>query len=117
MNILLWVVQAVLALLCVSGGAYKVLKFDELTKQTRALSHGAWRALGVIEVVCGILLIVPAAANWMPFLTPVAAAVLGLEALALSGVYARYSRKLTAANPLVWSVAMTLMAVFVAYAR
>ena len=117
MNILLWVVQSVLALLCVSGGAYKVFKFDELTKQTRALSHGGWRALGVIEVVCGVLLIVPAAANWMPFLTPFAAGVLAVEALGLSALYARRSLKLTAANPLVWSFALTLMAGFVAYAR
>jgi len=117
MNILLWIAQGTLALLCLSGGAYKVLKFDDLAKQMRAVSHGGWRAIGVLEIACGILLIVPAAANWMPFLTPVAAAVLGLEALALSGLYAKYSRELTAANPLVWSVAMACMAVFVAYGR
>jgi hypothetical protein len=117
MNILLWVLQLVLALLCLSGGAYKALKFDELANQVRALSRGGWRALGVFEVLCGILLIVPAAASWMPILTPLAAAALALEALALAGVYARYSRELTAANPLVWSVAMALMAAFVAYGR
>ena len=117
MNILLWVLQIVLALLCLSGGAYKAFKFDELANQMRALSRGGWRALGVFEMVCGILLVVPAAAKWMPILTPLAAAALALESLALSGVYARYSRKLTAANPLVWSVVMGLMAAFVAYGR
>lgn len=117
MNILLWVLQLALALLCLSGGAYKAFKFDELAKQMRALSRGGWRALGVFEMVCGILLIVPAAAKWMPVLTTLAAAALALEALALSGVYARYSRRLTAANPLVWSAAMGLMAIFVAYGR
>ena len=117
MNILLWIVQAALALLCLSGGAYKVLKFDELANQMRALSHGGWRALGVLEIVCGILLVVPAAAKWMPVVTPLSAAALALETLVLSGVYARYSLKLTAANPLVWSAAMALMAAFVAYGR
>jgi hypothetical protein len=117
MNVLLWIIQAVLALLCLSGGAYKAFKFDELANQMRALSHGGWRALGVLEIVCGILLIVPVAAKWMPVVTPLAAAVLALETLALSGLYARYSLKLTAANPLVWSVAMALMAAFVAYGR
>ena len=117
MNILLWVLQLALALLCLSGGAYKAFKFDELAKQMSALSRGGWRALGVFEMVCGILLIVPAAAKWMPVLTTLAAAALALEALALSGVYARYSRRLTAANPLVWSAAMGLMAIFVAYGR
>jgi len=117
MNILLWVLQLALALLCLSGGAYKAFKFDELAKQMRALSHGGWRALGVFEMFCGILLIVPTAAKWMPILTLLAAAALALEALALAAVYARYSRKLTAANPLVWSAVMGLMAAFVAYGR
>jgi hypothetical protein len=117
MNILLWVLQLVLALLCLSGGAYKAFKFDELARQMPALSRGGWRVLGVIEMACGILLIVPAAATSMPILTPLAAAALALEALSLAGVYARYSLKLNAANPLVWSVAMGLMAAFVAYGR
>jgi hypothetical protein len=51
----------------------------------------------------------------LPVLTPLAACAIGLETLGLSGLYARHSRKLTAANPLVWSVAMALMAAFVAW--
>jgi hypothetical protein len=64
-----------------------------------------------------VLLIVPAAAKWMPALTPLAAAALAFETLALAAVYARYSLKLTAANPLVYAVPMGLMAVLVAYGR
>jgi len=119
MNVLLWVFQVALALLSFAGGAYKVFMFDELAKvpTTGALSRGGWGALGVFEMLCAILLIVPAGAKWMPFLTPLAAAALALESLALAGLYARYSLKLTATNPLVWVVVMGLMAVFVAYAR
>lgn len=117
MNILLWVLQAVLALLYLSGGAYKVFSFDELAKQLDALSRGAWSALGVLEMVGAILLIVPAAVKWMPVLTPAAAAVLTLETLALTGLYAHYSLKLDATNPLVWSVVMALLVAFVAYGR
>src|SRR5262249_41159999 len=116
-NVLLWVTQALLALLCLSGGAYKAFNFDELANQMQALSHGGWRAIGVLEIVCGIVLILPPAAKWIPVVTPLAAAVLALEALALSGLYAQYSLKLTAANPLVWSAAMALMAAFVVYGR
>src|SRR5262245_38732878 len=104
MNVLLWIVQVALALLCLSGGAYKAFKFDELTNQTHPVPHGGWRALGALEIVCGILLIVPGAANWIPVATPLAAAILVVETLALSGLYARYSLKLTVANPLVWSI-------------
>ena len=117
MNVLLWMLQAALALLCLAGGAYKAFKFAEVAQHMRALSHGGWRALGVLEMVCGILLIIPAAAQWMPVLTPLAAAALALECLVLSALYSRYSLKLTAANPLIWSVGMGLVAAFVAYGR
>src|SRR5262249_39074513 len=119
MNVLIWVFQVALALLSFAGGAYKVFMFDELAKvpAAGALSRGGWGALGTFEMLCAILLIVPAAARWMPVLTPLAAAALALESLALAGLYARYSLKVTAANPMVWVVVMGLMALVVAYGR
>jgi DoxX-like family len=88
MNILLWVVQLTLAVLCFSGGAYKIFMFDELAKMpaTGALSRDVWASLGVFEILCGLLLIVPAAAKWMPVLTPLAAAALAVEGLALAAI-------------------------------
>jgi hypothetical protein len=117
MNVLLWVFQAVLAVLYLSGGAYKVFSFDELATQLDALPRGGWSAVGVFEMVGAVLLIVPAAVKWMTILTPLAAAALALETLALAGLYAQYSLALTASNPLVWSVVMGLLAAFVAYGR
>jgi hypothetical protein len=119
MNVLLWVLQVALVVLSLGGGAYKVFMFDELAKMPAmgALSRGGWGALGVFEMVCAVLLVVPAAANWMPVLTPLAAAALALESLVLAGLYARYSLSPTAANPLVWVVLIALMATFVAYGR
>jgi DoxX-like protein len=119
MNALLWVLQIALALLSFAGGAYKVFKFDEIAKmpQMGALSRGGWGALGMFEMVCAVLLVVPLAAKWMPLLTPLAAAAIALESLALAGLYARYSLKLTATNPLVWVVLTGLMAAVVAYGR
>src|SRR5262245_35161082 len=119
MNVLLWIFQVALALLAFAGGAYKVVMFDELAKMptTGALSRARWAALGVFAMLCAILLIVAAAFEWMPVLTPLAAAALALESLALAGLYAQYSLELAATNPLVWVVVMGLMAVFVAYGR
>jgi hypothetical protein len=53
----------------------------------------------------------------MPMLTPAAAAALAVESLILAVLFARHSLQLTAANPLVWVVAIALMAAFVAYGR
>ena len=50
-------------------------------------------------------------------MTPVAATALVLESLVLAGLDAQYSLSLTATNPLVWVVAMGLIAAFVAYGR
>jgi len=117
MNVLLWILQVALALLYLAGGSYKTFKFDELASHMRALSRGGWRVLGVLEMMGAVLLVVPAATMWMPVLTPLAAAALALETLGLAAVYARYSLKLAATNPLVWAVAMGLLAAFVAYGR
>lgn len=119
MNILLWVLQVALALFSFMGGQYKLFHFDELAKmpQTAALARGGWGALGVFEMVCAILLIVPAALKWVPVLTPIAAAALAVEALALTLLFAQYSLAPTATNPLVYVVVMTLVAAFVAFGR
>jgi hypothetical protein len=117
MNVLLWVVQVALALLYLAGGAYKAFTFSELANRMDVLPGGGWLVLGVLEMVCAVLLVLPVSEKWMPIQTPLAGAVLALETLALAALYAGYSLTLTAANPLVWAVAMGLTAAFVAYGR
>src|SRR5689334_6158607 len=117
MNVLLWVFQIALALLYLTGGAYKVFQGHTLTHYPPGLSRGGWGALGMLEVVGGILLVVPAGVTGIPMLTALAAAVLALETLTLAALFARRSVKLVAANPLVWAAPMGLLAAFVAYGR
>jgi hypothetical protein len=117
MNLVLWIFQAVLALLYLAGGAYKVFSFDQVAEQFAAVPRGGWSALGVIEMLGAVLLIVPAALKWMPSLTPLAATVLTLETVALAALYARYSLTLAPSNPLLWALVMALMVGFVAYGR
>src|SRR6185369_17017445 len=104
MNALLWVVQIALALLYLSGGAYKAFSFDQVASQLTALSRDGWRALGIFEMLGAVLLVGPAALKWKPLLTPLAAAVLALETFALAALYAQYSLQLAATNPLVWAL-------------
>jgi hypothetical protein len=119
MNILLWIVQALLALLAFAGGAYKIFAFDQLTTMpaTAALSRGGWTVLGVFEMLCAVLLILPWATKRKPILTPLGATALAVESLALAVMYSRYSLNFTADNPLIWVVVMAVMAAFVAYGR
>lgn len=118
-NVLLWIGQVVLAFLNFAGGAYKLLAYEDLAKvpSSATLPQAGWAVIGVLEIVCAILLIVPAATKRMPWLTPLAAAILTVEALALSGNHAMYSLDLAATNPLVWSATMAVIAGIVAVGR
>lgn len=119
MNILLWILQAALALQFFAGGAYKIFQFDQIAQMPvmGALSRGGWGVVGAIEMLCAVLLIVPAATKWMPALTPIAAAVLVVESIALAVLYGRHSLQMDPTNPLVYVVVGGLVAAFVAYGR
>lgn len=114
MNVLLWVVQVLLAMLSIAGGSYKLLAYDQLAKmpQAAAIPHGGWIAIGVFEIVCGLLLIIPRFR-----MIPVAATALAIEGIGLAVLDARYSTEFAAQNPLVWVVVMAVMAAFVAIGR
>src|SRR4051812_4500337 len=116
MNILLWVVQVLTALLYVASGVMKVFMFDKVSEGVPsfgALPRKAWIALGILELVCVVGLIVPAAFHWQPALTVVAAAVLATESLVFVGVHVKY-REIA---PIVMSGVLGLLMTFIAYGR
>jgi hypothetical protein len=117
MNILLWITQAILALLLISGGGYKLFKSAELTAQFSSMSPLGWQMIGVIELLGGVLLVLPASLRFLPNHTSTTALVLLVEAIGISVFYARYSTRMSAENPLVFSALMALMLAFVAYGR
>ncbi len=117
MNVFLWVIQSILAFFYLSGGAYKVFAFDEVSKQFAMVPRPAWTTIGIVEMLGAALLIAPAATGWKPQLTPIAAAVLTVQTVAIALVYARYSLALAPTNPLVFAAPMALAAAFVAYGR
>src|SRR5436309_58963 len=93
MNILLWVLQVLAAFLYGASGVMKVFMFDKVSGQVPsfgALPRGAWMALGILELVCTVGLIVPAALHWQPSLTVVAATALAIESLVFVGVHVKY---------------------------
>lgn len=117
MNVVLWIFQVALGLLYLAGGVYKMFMFGTLASQVPSLPPAGWIALGVVEAVCAILLVIPADGRWRPVLPPLAAGILALETLGLAALYAQYSLTLTAANPLVWAGVMGMLVAFVAYGR
>lgn len=115
MTVVLWILQLVLALFYLGGGAYKALMSGELAQQFAALPRPVWVALGVMEIAGAALLVLPAAMNRMPRLTPLAAAVLAVETLGLAWLYSRYSLAFSVENPMTWALGIGLLAAVVAY--
>jgi len=76
MNIVLWIIQILLALLFLFGGVMKLIMPIEAMTQQVHLPGLFLRFIGVCEVLGGIGLIVPALVRIRPELTPLAAALL-----------------------------------------
>ena len=116
MNILLWVLQTLAAIVYGASGVMKVFMFEKVSADVPsfgALPREAWMALGILELVCIVGLIVPAAFGWRPALTVVAATVLALESLVFIAVHVRH-REIA---PILMSAVLGLLMAFLAYGR
>jgi uncharacterized membrane protein YphA (DoxX/SURF4 family) len=116
MNILLWVLQVLSAFLFGASGYMKVFVFDKISKDVPsfgALPRKVWMALGVVELVCTVGLIVPAAFHWLPVLTVIAATVLAIESVVFVWVHVKYRET----APIIMSGVLGLLMAFIAYGR
>ena len=116
MNILLWILQILAGLLYGASGVMKVFMFDKVSGDVPsfgAMPRGAWMALGILELVCTVGLIVPAAFHWQPALTVVAATALAIESLVFIGVHVKY-RETTS---IIMSGVLGLLTAFIACGR
>ena len=116
MNILLWVLQVLAALLYGSSGVMKVFLFDKVSQDVPsfgAMPRKAWTILGLVELVCTIGLIVPYAFRWHPPLTVLAATILAVESLVFIWVHIKYRE----VAPTILSAVLGLLLAFIAYGR
>ncbi len=116
MNILLWVLQVLAALLYGASGVMKVFMFDKISVQIQsfgALPRKAWMVLGTLELLCTVGLVVPGALRWHPSLTALAATVLALESPVFIWVHVRY-REIPS---IIMSGVLGLFVAFIAYGR
>ncbi|MEP6898180.1 MAG: DoxX family protein [Rhodanobacter sp.] len=116
MNILLWVLQILTALLYGASGVMKVFMFDKISEGVPsfgALPRKAWMVLGLLELVCVVGLIVPDAFHWRPVLTVLAATLLAIESLVFVGVHVKYHE----VSPIIMSAVLGILMAFIAYGR
>jgi uncharacterized membrane protein YphA (DoxX/SURF4 family) len=112
-NIVLWIVQALLGLLFLFGGVMKlVLPLDQM-KGPVELPGGFLRFIGVAETAGGLGLILPSLLRIRPGLTPLAAAGLVIIMIGATVITVLGGDPMAALIPAV----VGLLAAFVAYGR
>jgi hypothetical protein len=112
----LWVIQILAALLYLASGVMKVFMFDKIRVDVPsfgALPRGAWMALGILELICTVGLIVPSVFRWYPVITVLAAAILAVESLVFIWVHVKYGE----IPPIIFSAVLGLLMAFLAYGR
>ena len=113
MNILLWIIQVLLALLFLFGGVVKLMMpVEEMVKQT-GMPGLFLRFIGVCEVLGALGLILPGLLRTRPGLTPLAAVGLVIIMIGATILTLKTSSLAMALMPLVTG----LLAAFVAYGR
>ncbi len=113
MNIVLWIIQVLLAALFLFAGVMKlILPIEEMTKQM-AMPGLFLRFLGVAEVLGALGLILPGLFRVKTWLTPLAAAGLMIIVIGATVITLMMGGGATALVPLV----TTLLTAFVAYGR
>ena len=114
MNILLWILQVLLAAWNIIGGVYTFSNYENL-KSTWAsdIPKAIWIALCVLQILLALCLVLPGALGIVPKLTPIAAVFLAANALLGCALFAQY-----AGFPgMLWGVLPALLVAFVAYGR
>src|SRR5690242_9570022 len=113
MNIALWIIQGLLALLFLFTGVMKLITpVEEMTKQMTVPLSGAFlHFIAVAEILGAIGLILPGLLRIRPGLTPLAACGLTIIVIGATVVTLAGGATLTALLPL----ATALLAGFVAY--
>jgi uncharacterized membrane protein YphA (DoxX/SURF4 family) len=115
MNILLWILQCLLALMFIFSGAMKfVMSVAQMNDQAPVFLPGIFlHFIGVCEILGGIGLILPSALRIEPHLTPLAAAGLAIITAGATVITLMGPMKAMAVIPLV----TCLLCIFVAWGR
>ena len=119
MNIALWVVQALLALVYLAAGSLKVVRPREQLVASgnydwmKDTSDAGVKAVGAVELLGAVGLILPELTGIAPILTPIAA--VGLVVVQVGAIRVHLARN--ERKPLPANVILLLVAAFVAVGR
>ena len=115
MNILLWVLQTLLALHTIMGAVWKFSNSEQTVNSLKAIPHVVWLLMSVIELLCSLGLILPVFKKQLGILVPFAAVCIAAEMLFFCGMQI-YSGDSNYSHMIYWLVVAAICA-FIAYSR
>ncbi len=116
MNIALWIVQGLLALMFIFAGMTKAFQYEKAKASmpwVKDSSKGLVTFIGVSELLGGLGLIIPLATGVVPYLTPISAIALAVVMLLAAGFHAKRKEY----QGIVMNIILLALAVFVAIGR
>jgi xanthine/uracil/vitamin C permease (AzgA family) len=115
MNIVLWVVQGLLAVHTVMGAVWKFSHSEQTIPSLKAIPHGTWLGISVVEFFFALGLVLPFFFKPLAILAPLAAAGIAAVMLLYSGLHL-YSGEPNHGELVYWLVVAVVCA-FVIYGR
>ena len=115
MNILLWVLQILLALHTIMGAVWKFSNSQQTVVSLKAIPHGMWLSFGVIELICSLFLLLPIISKKLSVMTPFAAGFIALEMLFYC-MYTIFAGTVIQTELIYWFIVFVISA-FIAYGR
>lgn len=115
MNIVLWVLQILLALHTAMGAGWKFFNSPEAVPSLRAIPPAVWLGLSVVELVIAVALVLPALHRPLAILAPIAALGIVAEMIVFSGIHLA-SGEASHGQMIYWLV-VAVIGAFIAYGR
>lgn len=115
MNILLWILQILLALHTAIGAVWKFSHTAEQTMPTlKAIPKHIWLSMSVLELLCAFALVIPFYKP-LAILAPIAALVIAAEMLLFCSLHLASGD--TNYSPIIYWLVVTAVCGFIAYSR
>ncbi len=115
MNILLWVLQILLAFHTIMGAIWKFSNSEQTVTSLNAIPHKVWMAMSIIEILCSLGLILALFNKSLGKLIPIAAVCIAAEMLLFCGLNI-FSGDANYGHIIYWLVVAAICS-FIAYGR
>lgn len=116
MNIVLWVLQALLALHTAIGAVWKFShSAAETMPSLSAIPNGIWQAMGALELLIAVALIAPAFSKSLAMSAPIAAIGIAVEMLLFTALHVQSGN--AGKGPIAYWLVVAILSGVIAYGR